>query len=263
MTDGATPQSMSNINNKLESGLYQGSISHKRFTPKVHEFSYNISMMGLVLDELNQITQKSKLLGTKWYNPVRFVEKDYIKSEPGELKQRISSKVQRLGGDWDGSKVLMLVQCRCLGLYFSPINLYYCFNKDNECNLMLAEVSNTPWNEKHYYLVDITPKSGGDKNITEKKFHVSPFMEMNMNYHWNATVPNKKAFVNIQNFDLSNTTKVFEANMKLEKKSINSMTLLASWLSLPFTAIKIVSLIYWQAAKLFIKRIPFVNYQKH
>ena len=109
----------------------------------------------------------------------------------------------------------------------------------------------------------MAPEVQGEKNITEKKFHVSPFMELSMNYHWNVTVPDKKAFVNIKNYDLTNTYKIFEANMKLEKKSLNSLLLVKSWLSLPFTAIKIVSLIYWQAAKLFIKRIPFVNHQKH
>lgn len=246
----------------LESGIYQGTISHKRFSPKVHEFSYNISMLGLVLDELDSVKKLSTLLGSQWYNPVRFFEKDYIKSEPGTLKQRIVMKVEKLGGHWDGSKVLMIVQCRCLGVYFSPINLYYCFNKVDGSCVMLAEVSNTPWNEKYYYLVDITNKVKDEKNITEKKFHVSPFMALNMNYHWNVTIPSKKAFVNIQNFNLSNTEKIFEANMKLEKKTLSSLTLITSWLSLPFTAIKIVSLIYWQATKLFLKRIPFVNYQK-
>ena len=83
-----------------------------------------------------------------------------------------------------------------------------------------------------------------------------------MNYHWNVTIPSDKALINIQNYDLTNTEKVFEANMKLERKNLRSLSLITSWLSLPFTAVKIVSLIYWQATKLFFKRIPFVNYQK-
>ena len=64
--------------NEIQSGIYQGSIYHKRFSPKIHEFSYNISMIGLILDELDKVTNKSILLGTRWYNPVRFYEKDYI-----------------------------------------------------------------------------------------------------------------------------------------------------------------------------------------
>ncbi len=253
----------SNAATSLESGIYQGIVSHKRFSPKLHAFSYHVSMIGIVLDELNDATRCTKLFGTKWFNPVRFYEKDYIQSEPGTLKQRIHTKVQNLGGQWDGTKVLMIAQCRCLGIYFSPINFYYCFDKNNTCNLMLAEVSNTPWNERHYYLVDMDPQKQGDKNITEKAFHVSPFMEMNMNYRWHVTKPNKKAYVNIQNIDNETNNKVFEANMKLEKQPLSSLPIIKSWMSLPFTVIKIVTLIYWQALKIFLKRIPFVHYQKN
>ena len=244
--------------NTIKSGLYTGFISHKRFSPKSHAFSYKISMLGIFIDELEHITRQHRLFGTQWFNPVQFNEKDYLKSEPGTLKQRIVNKVNKLGGNWDGYNVLMITQCRCLGLYFSPINFYYCFDKDDECNLMLAEVSNTPWNERHYYLVNLTNKTEAN-NVTKKAFHVSPFMPLNMNYHWNVSAPSSKAFINIQNFNHSNTEKVFEANMVLTKQSLSVLSLLKSWLSLPFTAVKIVSLIYWQATKLLLKRVPIVD----
>lgn len=247
----------------LESGVYQGVVSHKRFSPKFHSFSYKVSMIGLVLDELDDIKNQNILLGTQWFNPVRFYEKDYLKNEPGTLKQRITNKVKQLGGDWDGTKVLMIAQCRCLGIYFSPINFYYCFDKSNTCCLMLAEVSNTPWNQRYYYLVNMEPKTQESVKITKKAFHVSPFMALDMNYHWHVTTPGNKANVNIKNYDLSNKHKIFEANMILEKQLLSSLPIIKSWVSLPFTVIKIVTLIYWQAAKIFIKRIPFVNYQKH
>lgn len=247
----------------FKSGIYQGVVSHKRFSPKYHQFSYNVSMLGILLDELDKITEQYTLFGTQWFNPVRFNEKDYIKSEPGSLKLRIANKVKNLGGKWDGHKVLMVVQCRCLGLYFSPINFYYCFDKNDECLYMLAEVSNTPWNERHYYLVNVPRKSdkknNGKDNISKKDFHVSPFMEMNINYHWNINRPKEKILINIQNLTLDSNEKVFEANMKLTKQPLKVLTLVKSWLSLPFTIIKIVSLIYWQAIRLFIKRIPIVD----
>ena len=250
----------------FKSGIYQGLVSHKRFSPKINEFSYQISMLGIMLDELDKVTTEHQLFGTKWFNPVRFNEKDYIKSEPGSLKQRIAIKVKSLGGEWDGHKVLMIAQCRCLGIYFSPINFYYCFDKNEECSYMLAEVSNTPWNERHYYLVNVPKKRtsniDGKGNITKKDFHVSPFMELNINYHWNINRPSEKLFINIQNFTQDTNEKVFEANMKLTKRPLKTLSLIKSWLSLPFTIIKIVTLIYWQAIKLFIKRVPIVDKAK-
>lgn len=65
--------------NKCESGIYQGVVSHKRFSPKRHQFSYQLSMLAIVVDELDQITNQHSLFGTQWFNPVRFNEKDYIK----------------------------------------------------------------------------------------------------------------------------------------------------------------------------------------
>lgn len=254
-------------NHLFESGVYKGFVSHKRLSPKHHEFSYQISMLGIVVDELDQVTSQHSLLGTQWFNPVRFNEKDYIKSEPGTLKQRIANKVSRLGGEWDGHKVLMIAQCRCLGLYFSPINFYYCFDKNEQCLFMLAEVSNTPWNERHYYLVNLNVesecKTKNKLQITKKDFHVSPFMELNMNYHWHISHPSEKILVNIQNFTPDNSEKVFEVNMKLTKQPLKSLTLIKSWLCLPFTIVKVVTLIYWQALQLFIKKIPIVDKEKH
>jgi DUF1365 family protein len=252
----------------LNSGIYQGNVRHRRFSPKKHAFAYQLSMIGIELNELEKITQKHLIFGEKWFNPVRFHQKDYIKSEPGNLKERIANKVKALGGNWDangdGNTVFMLVQCRCLGVYFSPINFYYCFDNNQHCQYLLAEVSNTPWHERHYYLLDITDKH--KRNVCNKAFHVSPFMPLNMQYHWRVTAPKEKAFVHIENHVLADsghdTHKVFDATMALKKRPMSSLKLLHTWVSLPFSIIKIVVLIYWQALKLFIKGVPFIPYEK-
>ncbi|QFI36945.1 DUF1365 domain-containing protein [Moritella marina ATCC 15381] len=254
------------------SGLYQGSVTHRRFSPRKNSFTYQIAMLGIDLDELDGVINQHWLLGKHWFNPIRFFEKDYLKNDPGTLRQRIENKVAKLGGDWDGSRVLMLVQCRCLGIYFSPINLYYCFEQSGDCKYMLAEVSNTPWNQRHYYLVDMQSSA-----LTPKEFHVSPFMTLDMKYRWRLTTPGQKIKVNIDNIglnridshstDLSNTNlknnKLFDVAMRLDKTKITTIALGKGWLTLPFSIIKVLCLIYWQALKLVAKRIPFIPYQKH
>ncbi|MFT5809087.1 MAG: DUF1365 family protein [Moritella dasanensis] len=249
------------------SGLYQGSVTHRRFSPRKNSFTYQIAMLGIDLDELDDVIAQHWLLGKNWFNPIRFFEKDYLKNDRGTLRQRIENKVAKLGGDWDGSRVLMLAQCRCLGIYFSPINLYYCFEQSGDCKYMLAEVSNTPWNQRHYYLVDMHSSA-----LTPKEFHVSPFMTLDMKYRWRLTTPGQKVKVNIDNIglnstDLSNTglknNKLFDVSMRLDKTKITTIKLGKSWITLPFSVIKVLILIYWQALKLVAKRIPFISYQKH
>lgn len=236
----------------MNSGIYHGLIYHRRQGKFEHEFTYPIYMIAIDIDERSQVLSKSRILGNRWFNPIRFCEKDYIRSEPLALKQRIVNKVEGLGGKPGTSRILMLVQCRCFGIYFSPINFYFCYDQDDICQYMLAEVSNTPWDQRHYYLIDMAGSM-----ITDKVFHVSPFMEMDMCYHWHVTPPEEKALVRIENHKEG---KQFEASLALNKREINQRNLLNTWLSLPVMSVKIVFGIYWQALKLFLKKIPFISH---
>ncbi|WP_206484307.1 DUF1365 domain-containing protein [Thalassotalea sp. G2M2-11] len=251
-------------NLELKSKIYRGSVFHKRFAPKVHQFSYQLYMLALEVDELEQSVKHCFPFGTKWYCPIRFVEKDYLKSEPGALKQRIVNKVKSLGGSTEIKSVVMLVQARCFGLYFSPANFYFCYDHTGKCQQMLAEVSNTPWNQRHYYLVNLT-----DSLVSEKAFHVSPFMDLAMNYHWHIVEPKEHAEqlrIDIENRkptkDNPEGEKVFFAGIKLNKQAFTQDNLVKLWLAQPVMTVKIIGAIYWQALKLFLKKVPFVPYQK-
>ena len=246
-----------NLGSSLTSAVYLGDVKHRRFAVKEHRFSYPLYMMWVDINNPQQLNGIHKQLGTCGFKALKFQQTDYLTHVPQpntySLIERAHHQLAVLGVSETFSHVYMLGQLRCLGIYFSPVNFYFFGNSDNSFTYMIAEVSNTPWNERHYYLVPL------EKKVNFKKvFSVSPFMNLDMNYHWHIKHSNDKTLIHIEN--KRDEELLFDATLRLKRIEITNKEVSKLLKRFPAMTLSIFKGIYHQALKLFIKKVPFLGH---
>ncbi|MFB9933476.1 DUF1365 domain-containing protein [Photobacterium aphoticum] len=268
----------------MNSALYVGTVRHRRFAPMTHEFNYPMFMPFIDLDELDQLERNVFGFGRYWYQFARVKLTDYLRapSEPVEsdqhdhrksdrsksdrmrdaqaLKQAIIDKAEALTGERVEGRVMMLSQIRYAGVYFSPINLFYLYDEQGVWKSVLVEVSNTPWNERHYYALPATDDWQTAQWREEKQFHVSPFNPMSQYYQWQLKEPLKQLLVHLDIHDQADDRKVLDATMAMKRQPFTTGVLWRLLAKTPIQTLKVVIGIYWQALKLWLKKAPFYDH---
>lgn len=242
----------------LRSALLVGDVRHRRFSPISHSLNYPLFMPCIDLDEIEVLERRVWAFGKRWWHWARFKRSDYVGE--GSLKEAVQDKVEALTGVTLRGRVEAVLHLRYLGIYFSPVNFYYLYDEQGQWRYLLAEVSNTPWNERHYYAVD-----ANDANTWrhDKAFHVSPFNPIKQTYVWRLKPPTESLFVHLEchsNEDETTPTKVFDATMAMRKQPLTSTQLAKRLIATPIMAVKVVIGIYWHALKLWVKGAPFYSH---
>jgi DUF1365 family protein len=239
---------------QLNSRIYVGKVNHQRFSPRKHSFNYKMFLLAIDLDEIASLNKLSAWFKFDKFAPLTFKSSDYLAKDIAHgdkfSKNAVWKKVAQLGGDNLATRVLFVGQLRCFGLYFSPINMYYCYDVEDDLRYLLVEVSNTPWNERFYYLIDMH-----EQLISDKEFHVSPFMDLQMKYHWRIKAPDKHLSLHIDSYG---EQKMFSASLSMKSMPFTNENLRHCVLSIPSMALKTLAGIYWQALKLFIKGVRYI-----
>lgn len=237
--------------------VYCGRVGHKRFVPTSHGFDYPFAAYWLDCLQLTPAALTAVGINYQRFGAISFRRKDFLVGT-ADLQTAVVEKVKTLGGELPIAHVFLLSPLASWGCYFSPLNLYYCYNDADELIYLLAEVSNTPWNERHYYLQKIQSEQQHYQH--PKAFHVSPFNPIDMDYRWQIGLPAEKLFCSITN--IKNDQAVFSAWFNLARFELTSAVRRRILIRQPWQSVQIFTRIYWQALKLLIKRVPVYGHPK-
>lgn len=249
----------------MQSAIYRGELRHRRFFPKRHEFTYSTTLFYLDLDELPGLFSESMFWSLNRWNLGSFHRTDYLGDPAVPLADAVRDRACELAGYCPDGPVRMLTNLRIWGFCFNPVTFYFLFGKgEQHPELIVAEVNNTPWKERHSYLVKCDSETGKTRSNFAKQFHVSPFNPLAMEYRWVSTAPGESLLVHMENHGGMASTGLnglhMDATLRLQRNPWSSSLLnKILWLH-PWNSIKVPLAIYWQALKLLVKGVPVYDH---
>ncbi|MDC3179431.1 DUF1365 domain-containing protein [Candidatus Pelagibacter sp.] len=237
------------------SKIYVGKVIHRRFKPKSHYFKYRVFSLLIDLDDLNEIDNKIKLFSYNKFNIISFFDKDHGDRDGTSLKNWVKKKLENIGIDNREVKIKLFCYPRILGYVFNPLSVFFIYDEYDKIISIFYEVKNT-FGEQHTYIFK-AEDSETLRNSCVKKFHVSPFIDMECNYKFRVNKPSDKISVIIDQSD--NDGKLLFASQDGTAKEFSNKNLFVSYIFHPLMTFKVIVAIHYEAFKLWVKGIKFIK----
>ena len=245
----------------LSSAVYEGTVRHWRLAPRRHAFSYRIAQLCLDLDELERVFAGRWLWSGDRPNLAEFRRRDYLRPETLPLAEAARSLVERHTGVRPLGPVRLLTHLRYAGYVFNPVSFYYCHDTAGALQAVIADITNTPWNERHAYVLGLAQAERRGPlwqwDFT-KAFHVSPFLPLERDYRWRFSAPAERLRVHMTVREGERVE--FQAHLDLKRRALTGASLARVLWRYPLMGTQVVGAIYWQALRLWLKRTPVYNH---
>jgi len=240
----------------MTSSIYNGAVIHKRFKPKKHFFKYNVFSLLIDLSEVEDLDKRIKFFSFNKFNLVSFYEKDHGHRDGSSLVEWIKKNLNENNINSKDIRIKLLCYPRIFGYVFNPLSVFFIYDSSEKLISILYEVKNT-FGEQHTYIFKVKDDANLFQHNCSKKFHVSPFIEMNCNYFFRILKPGEKISVIIDQYQTDE--KILYASQDGKRVDFTSKELLKSYLKHPLMTFKIISAIHYEAFKLWTKGIKFIK----
>ena len=241
----------------INSNIYNGTVIHKRFKPKKHFFKYSVFSLLIDLSELDYLDKQVRFFSYNKINLISFYDKDHGNRDGTSIIDWVKKNLNQNSISSENIKVKLLCYPRILGYVFNPLSVFYVYNNQDKLIAVLYEVKNT-FGEQHTYIFKINNNNKLLQHNCLKKFHVSPFIEMDCKYFFRTLTPDKKMSVVIDQYD-NNDDKLLYASQDGYMADLKSSELLKSYIKHPLMTFKIIIAIHFEAFKLWSKGIKFIK----
>ena len=236
------------------SKIYTGKVIHRRFKPKNHYFKYSVFSLLIDLDDLEEINKNITIFSYNKFNIISFFDKDHGDRDGSSIKLWVKKNLRNIGIMTEDISIKLLCYPRIFGYVFNPLSTYFIYNKHSELISIFYEVKNT-FGEQHTYIF----KAQDEKTVQnkcKKKFYVSPFIEMDCEYHFKTLNPREQLSVVINQNDKDG--KLLFASQDGISRDFNNKNLILSYLTHPLMTFKIIGAIHYEAFKLWAKRLKLI-----
>ena len=241
---------------QFNSCIYSGFVTHRRFKPKRHFFTYKTFSLLIDLYEIKNLEKKIKFFSYNKFNILSFYDLDHGPRDGTSLINWVKNTLAEAKINIGTGTIKLLCYPRFFGYVFNPLSIFYCYDDNSDLKAILYEVKNT-FNEQHTYVFPASTSSNLILHKCHKKFYVSPFMEMKTFYNFRLLKPGKILNVFIKQSDHEGTLlTACQAGKRIE---ISGKNLFNEFFTHPLMSFKVIAAIHFEAFRLWVKGVKYVE----
>ncbi|MBV8851671.1 MAG: DUF1365 family protein [Methylobacteriaceae bacterium] len=237
----------------FRSALYVGFVNHRRFRPRAHHLNHRMFWLLLDLDEIEVLHRGLRLFSHNRFNAVSFYDGDHLDGDFPALRDRVERLLREAGIKSSRGVIKLLCMPRIFGYGFNPLSIYFCHSEHGPLDAIIHEVHNT-FGERHSYVTRVKDAEGAVlRHHAKKRFYVSPFLDMGIEYAFRVSAPAKRVTVSIQGRDADGP--IIAAALSGLRRPLTDRALAALLISMPLLTLKVIAAIHWHALQLWWKGI--------